>query len=47
MEEKIQMQLVKPHNHQVNAVDSSIQTFKNNFIYGMSIGDKKFTNILW
>ena len=32
MEEKIQMQLVEPHNHQVNAAEREIQTFKNHFI---------------
>ena len=31
-EGKIQMQVVKPHNHQVNAAERAIQTFKNNFI---------------
>ena len=46
-EENIHMQLVKPHNHQVNALESEIQTFKNHFISGMSIRDEKFPIILW
>ena len=42
------MQSVKPHNHGVNAAERAIQTFKNHFISGLSIGDKKFpTIILW
>ena len=47
MEEKIQMQLVEPHNHRVNAAERAIQSFKNHFIAGLSIGDKNFPNILW
>ena len=47
-EENIQMKLVEPHNHQVNAVERSIQTFNNNFIIsGLRIEDKKFPTILW
>ena len=38
-EENTQMQLVEPHNHQVNAVERSIQTFNNNSIAGISIGE--------
>ena len=45
--ENIQMQLVKPHNHRVNATEREIQNFKNNFIAGLSIGDEKFPTILW
>ena len=46
-EENIQIKSVETHNHQVNAVEREIQTFKNNFIAGISIGDEKFPIILW
>ena len=46
-EEDIQMQAVEPHNHRVNAAERAIQTFKNHFIAGLSIGDEAFPTILW
>ena len=45
--EKIKMQAVEPNNHRVNAAERAIQTFKNHFIAGLSIGDKDFPTILW
>ena len=41
------MKLVEHHNHQVNAADMEIQTFKNHFIDVISIGDEKFPTTLW
>ena len=46
-EENIKVQLVEPHNNQVNASERAIQTFKNNFIAGLSIVDEKFPTIIW
>ena len=45
--EGIEMQLVEPNNHRANAAERAIQTFKNHFIAGLSIGDKDFPTILW
>eukprot|EP00978_Attheya_sp_CCMP212_P040823 scaffold226719_cov36-Attheya_sp.AAC.1 len=45
--EDIQMQLVEPHNHRVNAAERAIQTFKNHTIAGLSIVDEDFPSILW
>ena len=41
------MQLVEPHNHLVHVDERAIQTFKNNFISGLSIGDENFPTIIW
>ena len=41
------MQAVEPHDHRVNAAERAIQTFKNHFVAGLSIGDKDFPTILW
>ena len=46
-EEKIQIQLVDPYNHQVNAAERAIHNFKNNYIAILIIGDKKFPTVLW
>jgi hypothetical protein len=35
-EHDIQIQLVEPHNHRVNAAERAIQTFKNHMIAGLS-----------
>ena len=40
------MQLFEPHNHQVNAAEREIQTFKNHLISGLSTGREKFNTIL-
>eukprot|EP00978_Attheya_sp_CCMP212_P012781 scaffold31961_cov29-Attheya_sp.AAC.1 len=45
--EDIQMQLVEPHNHRVNAAERAIQTFKNHTIAGLSIVDEEFPSMLW
>eukprot|EP00978_Attheya_sp_CCMP212_P029499 scaffold104960_cov29-Attheya_sp.AAC.2 len=45
--EDIQMQLVEPHNHRVNAAERAIQTFKNHTIAGLSIVDDEFLSLLW
>ena len=45
--EKVGIQLVEPHNHRVNAAERAIRTFKNHFIAGLCIGDRKFPTILW
>ena len=43
----IDMQLVEPHNHRVNAAERAIQTFKNHFIAGLCTTDEKFPAQLW
>ena len=40
--EKIQLQLVEPHNHRVNAAERAMQTFKNHLISGLCTTDKDF-----
>ena len=40
-------QLVKPHNHCVNAAECAIRTFKNHFIDGLSIMDPNFPIRKW
>ena len=45
-EAKVALQLVEPHNHRVNAAERAIQTFKNHFISGLSVGDEKFPTML-
>ena len=45
--EYIKLQILEPHNHQSNASERAIQTFKNNFISGLCIGDLKFPTFLW
>jgi len=36
------VQLVEPNNHQVNAAERAIQTFKNHFISGLCTTDPNF-----
>jgi len=45
--ENIDLQLVEPHNHRVNAAECAIQTFKNHFIAGLSTSDDNFPTLLW
>ena len=40
--EKVNIQLVEPHNHRVNAAERAIQKFKNNLIAGLSTCDTRF-----
>ena len=40
-------QLVEPNNHQVNATERAIQTFKNHFIAGLATVDREFPLQLW
>ncbi len=44
---EVGLQLIEPHNHRVNAAERAIQTFKNHFIAGLSIGDERFPTMLW
>ena len=46
-EEKIDFQLIEPHNHRANACERAIQTCKNHFISGLCISEDKFLTILW
>ncbi|KAL7461179.1 hypothetical protein ACHAXS_002716 [Conticribra weissflogii] len=46
-EENINVQIVKPHNHQVNAAVRAIQTFKDHFIARLCTTDKQFLIQLW
>ncbi len=46
-EENINVQIVKPHNRQVNAAKRVIQTFKDHFIAGLCTTDKQFPIQLW
>jgi hypothetical protein len=41
------MQLVKPHNHCVNAAERAIQTFKDAFIAALATTDCDFSLQLW
>ena len=43
----IELQLVEPHNHHVNAAKRAIQTFKNCFIGTLGTTDPKFPVHLW
>ena len=45
--EKVNIQLVEPHNHMVNEAEQAIQTFKNNLIAGLSTFDISFPSLLW
>jgi hypothetical protein len=42
-----ELQLVEPHNHQVNAAEGAIQTFKNRFIGALGTTDSEFPVQLW
>jgi hypothetical protein len=41
------LQLVEPHNHQVNAAEQAIQTFKDAFIAALATTDSDFSLQLW
>jgi hypothetical protein len=41
------LQLVEPHNHQVNAAEQAIQTFKDAFIAALATTDNNFPLQLW
>ena len=41
------VQFVEPNNHQVNAAERAIQTFKYHFISGLCTTDKDFPLQLW
>jgi hypothetical protein len=43
----INIQLVEPHNHRVNAAERAIHTFKNQMIAGLSTCDDQFPSLLW
>ena len=45
--ENVNMQLVDPHNHRVNAAERAIQTFKNHFNAGLSTCNASFPSLLW
>ena len=45
--QQVILQLVEPHNHQVNAAERAIQTFKNRFIGALRTTDRKFPIQLW
>jgi hypothetical protein len=40
-------QLVEPHNHQINAAERAIQTFKDAFIAALATTDSEFPLQLW
>ena len=42
----IKIQLVEPHNHQVNAAERAVQTFKNLFLLGLGTADQDFPLLL-
>jgi hypothetical protein len=44
---QVSLQLIKPHNHQVNAAERAIQTFKNCFIGALGTTDANFPIQLW
>ncbi len=41
------LQLIKPHNHHVNAAERAIQTFKNAFIAALATTNRDFPLQLW
>jgi len=45
--ENINIQLVEPHDHRVNAAERAIQTFKHHFIAGLATVDIDFPIQLW
>ncbi len=45
--QQVTLQLVKPHNHRVNAAERAIQIFKNRFIGALQITDSEFPIQLW
>jgi hypothetical protein len=45
--QQCRLQLVKPGNHQVNAAECAIQTFKNHFIGALGTTDIDFPIQLW
>ncbi len=45
--ENINIQIVEPQNHCVNAAEHAIQTFKDHFIAGLCTTDKQFPIQLW
>ena len=45
--EKVNIQLVEPHNHRVNAAERAIQTFKNHLIARLSTCDARSPSLLW
>ncbi len=46
-EQQCKMQLVEPHNHQMNAAKCAIQTYKDAFIAALATTDKDFPIQLW
>ena len=46
-EEQCKLQLVEPHNHQMNAAERAIQTFKDAFIAALATTDCDFPIQLW
>lgn len=46
-EETTKWQFVEPSNHQVNAAERAIQTFKNHFISGLCLTDREWPLQLW
>ena len=45
--EKVRLQLVEPHNHQVNTAKCATQTFKNHLIAGLGTVDDKCPTTIW
>ena len=46
-EQQCKLQLVKPHNHRLNAAERAIQTFKDAFIATLATMDSNFPFQLW
>ena len=46
-EEQCKLQLVEPHNHQMNAAKRTIQTWKDAFIAALATTDRDFPIQLW
>jgi hypothetical protein len=45
--QQVSLQLIKPHNHCVNAAERAMQTFKNQFISALGTTDGNFPIQLW
>ena len=43
----LNIKLVEPHNHRVNAAERAIQTFNNNVIAGLSTYNASLPSLFW
>ncbi len=46
-EQQCKLQLIEPHNHQLNAAEKAIQIFKDAFIAALATTDSNFSLQMW